>query len=182
MTNSTPSTTTRKTPFLTPRRVARMAILVALSGVGAFIKIPSPTGTVALDSAPAFLASAAFSPGEGAIVGALGHLISALTTGFPLGLPVHLLVAAEMAVFVWIFGVVARKVNVWLAIVVGILLNGVGGAAIMIPIGGLGLFTALVLPLTVGAAINIIIAVLASRALVAAGLAPKQRKKAVAAE
>ncbi|MGH3655730.1 MAG: ECF transporter S component [Micromonosporaceae bacterium] len=166
------SSTTTTTPFFTPRRVARMAILVALSAVGAFIKIPSPTGTIALDSAPGFLAAAAFSPGEGAIVGALGHLISAVTTGFPLGLPIHLLVAAEMAVFVWVFGVVARKVNIWVAIAVGIFLNGVVGAAIMILFGGLGMFWALLLPLTVGSAINIIIAVLATQALIAAGLAP----------
>jgi len=156
--------------FFTPRRVARVAILVALSAVGALIKLPSPTGTVALDSAPAFLAAAAFSPAEGSIVGALGHLLSALTTGFPLGLPVHLLIAAAMAVFVAIFGVLARRVGIWLAAVVGILLNGVGGALIMIPIGGVGLFAALVLPLTAGATINVLIAVAASRALRAAGL------------
>lgn len=166
-----------KRQFFTPRRVARLAILVALSAVGGLIKIPSPTGTVALDAAPGFLAAAAFSPGEGAIVGAVGHLVSALTTGFPLGLPVHLLIAVEMAVFVWIFGVLARRVNVWVAIVVGILLNGIAGAALMIPIGGTGMFAALVLPLTVGGAINIIVAVLASRALLAAGLAPKPKKK-----
>jgi uncharacterized membrane protein len=160
--------------LFTPRRVARVAILVALSAVGAFIKLPSPTGTVALDSAPGFLAGAAFSPAEGSIVGALGHLLSALTTGFPLGLPVHLLVAAAMAVFVAIFGFLARRVNIWVAIVVGIVLNGVGGSAIMIPIGGVGLFAALVLPLTVGAAINILVAAAATRALRSAGLTEEQ--------
>lgn len=173
MTRSTP--VTRK-PFFTPRRIARIAMLVALSGVGAFIKIPSPIGTVALDAAPAYLAAAAFSPLEGSIVGAIGHLISALMTGFPLGLPVHLLVAAAMGVFVWVFGFLARTVNIWIAVVVGVFFNGIAGAAIMIPIGGFGLFTALVVPLTVGAAINIVIAVFASRALVAAGLAPTRRK------
>ena len=156
--------------FFTPRRVARVAILVALSAVGALIKLPSPTGTVALDSAPAFLAGAAFSPAEGSIVGALGHLLSALTTGFPLGLPVHLLVAAEMAVFVAVFGFLARRVDMGLAIAAGILLNGVAGAAIMIPIGGIGLFAGLVLPLIVGAAINVLIAAAGTRALRAAGL------------
>lgn len=174
MAKTTPDTVKRQ--FFTPRRVARLAILVALSAVGALIKIPSPTGTVALDAAPAFLAAAAFSPGEGAIVGAVGHLVSALTTGFPLGLPVHLLVAVEMALFVWVFGVLARRVNVWVAVVVGVLLNGVGGAALMIPIGGTGMFAALILPLTVGGAINIVVAVLAARALQAAGLAPKDRR------
>lgn len=39
---------------LDPRRIARLAILIALSAVGALIKIPSPVGTVAFDSAPAF--------------------------------------------------------------------------------------------------------------------------------
>lgn len=157
--------------FFTPRRVARIAILVALSAVGAFIKIPSPTGTVALDAAPGYLAGAAFSPVEGAIVGALGHLLSALTTGFPLGLPVHLLIAVEMAVFVWLFGVMVRRINVWVAAILAIIINGVVGAAIMIPIGGTGMFAALVLPLLVGSAINVVVAVLAAAALSAAGLA-----------
>lgn len=156
--------------FFTPRQVARVAILVALSAVGAFIKIPSPTGTVALDSAPGFLAGAAFSAVEGALVGALGHLLSALTTGFPLGLPIHLLVAVEMAVFVAMFAWLIKKINIWVAAVITILVNGIGGAAIMIPIGGMGIFTALVLPLLVGSAINVIVAVLATKALDKSGL------------
>ena len=163
--------TTGDSGFFTPRRVARIAILVALSAVGAFIKIPSPTGTVALDAAPGYLAGAAFSPGEGASVGALGHMLSALTTGFPLGLPVHLLIAVEMAVFVWLFGMMVRRINVWVAAILAILINGVVGAAIMIPIGGTGMFGALVLPLLVGSAINVVVAVLAAAALSAAGLA-----------
>lgn len=163
--------------IFTPRRVARVAILVALSAVGAFIKLPSPTGTVALDSAPAWLAGAAFSAVEGSIVGALGHLVSALSTGFPLGLPVHLLVAVEMVVFVWVFAVLARRISIWLAIPVGIVLNGVLGAAILIPVGGVGMFVSLVLPLTVGSAINIIIAAAAARVLRAAGLAEDAHKR-----
>lgn len=165
------TTTSGASGFFTPRRVARVAILVALSAVGAFIKIPSPTGTVALDAAPGYLAGAAFSPTEGAMVGALGHLLSALTTGFPLGVPVHLLIAVEMAVFVWIFGILTRKINVWIAGVVAILVNGVIGAAIMIPIGGTGMFAALLLPLLVGSAVNIVVAILAAAALSGAGLA-----------
>ena len=166
----TTATTVGDSGFFTPRRVARIAILVALSAVGAFIKIPSPTGTVALDAAPGYLAGAAFSPLEGAIVGVLGHLLSALTTGFPLGLPVHLLIAAEMGVFVWLFGVMVRRINVWIAAIIAILLNGILGAALMIPVGGTGMFVALVVPLLVGSAINIVVAVLAAAALSAAGL------------
>lgn len=178
-------TTTRTGPrtWFTPRRIARVAILIALSAVGAFIKLPSPTGTVALDSAPAFVAGAAFSPGEGAIVGAIGHLFSALVTGFPLGLPIHLLVAASMAVFVFLFGLVARKVNIWVAAVVGVVLNGVGGAALLIPIYGLGIFATLVLPLLVGSLINVVIAVAVVKVLDLTGLSENaKRKKAAAAK
>lgn len=76
MSNTTPAGESPQTParpkkkvYFTPKRIARVAILVALSAVGAFIKLPSPTGTVALDSAPGFVAAAAFGPGEGAKIG-----------------------------------------------------------------------------------------------------------------
>ncbi len=176
MSESTPITP-RRQAFFTPKRIARVAILIALSAVGAFIKIPSPTGTVALDSAPAFVAAAAFSPGEGAIVGAIGHMFSALVTGFPLGLPIHALVAASMIVFIWLFGFVARKTNIWVAIPVGILLNGVGGAALLIPIYGVGIFVTLLLPLLVGSAINVIIAAAVVKVLDATGLSENAKRK-----
>lgn len=166
-----------KTPYFAPRRVARIAILVALSAVGALIKLPSPTGTVALDSAPGFVAAAAFGPGEGSIVGALGHLFSALVIGFPLGLPIHLLIAVATVVWVGAFGLVARRINIYLAGVVGILLNGVGGAALLIPILGLGIFATLVLPLTVGATINVVIAVAVVKGLDRTGLSEPVRSR-----
>jgi uncharacterized membrane protein len=169
-----------KKNFFTPKRIARVAILVALSAVGAFIKLPSPTGTVALDSAPGFVAAAAFGPIEGSIVGALGHMFSALITGFPLTLPVHLLVAAATFIWVGAFGWVARRINIWVAIPVGILLNGVGGAALLIPIAGFGAFTALVLPLVVGSAINIVIAVAVVKVLDATGLSDKGKQRKAA--
>lgn len=156
--------------FWEPRRIARMAVLIALSAVGAFIKIPSPTGTVALDSAPGYFAGVAFGPVEGAIVGAIGHLFSALTTGFPLGLPLHLLVAAEQAVWVVAFWWVARHVNIVAAIVVATFLNGVVGAAILIPIGGTGLFAAVLVPLIAGSAVNVIIAAAAYKLVARSGM------------
>lgn len=168
---------TARKPYFSVRRIARIAILIALSAVGALVKIPSPTGTVALDSAPAFMAAAAFSPAEGAIIAALGHLVSAATAGFPLSLPVHLIVAAEMAAAVWVFGALTRHLNVWVAAVVGIILNGVAAPAVLILIGGVGMFVSLVLPLTVGSVVNVAIASGADRALQQAGLAPRRRKK-----
>ncbi|MGO1383489.1 MAG: ECF transporter S component [Arachnia sp.] len=169
--------TSLKKSYFSPKRIARIAILVALSAVGALIKLPSPTGTVALDSAPGFVAAAAFGPGEGAIVGAIGHMFSALITGFPLGLPVHLLVAAATILWVGLFGFIARRISIWVAAPVGILLNSVGGAAMLIPIHGVGIFAALVVPLLVGSTINVVIAVAVVKVLHATGLGTTSRTK-----
>jgi hypothetical protein len=47
-------------------RVARIALLVALSAAGANLKIPALTGTPALDSAPGYFGALALGTGEGA--------------------------------------------------------------------------------------------------------------------
>lgn len=103
-----------KKTYWTPRRVARMAIFVALSAVGALIKIPSPTGTVALDSCPGYFSAVAFGWLEGGIVAAIGHIFTAATTGFPLGVPIHILIAAEMAVFAAAFWWISKRPGLYL--------------------------------------------------------------------
>jgi len=149
--------------FFTPRRISRMVIFIAISAVGALIKVPSPTGTVALDACIGYFAAIAFGWQEGAIVAGLGHLLTAFTTGFPLGLPVHLYIALQMAVWAGLFWFLGRKVHLLVGIIVAIILNGVVSAFLIIPFGGLGMATALLLPLTVGAAVNVIIAAMAYR-------------------
>ena len=153
------------------RRIARTGILIALCVVGALIKIPSPTGSVALDAAPAFLAAFAFTLPEAALVAVLGHLVSAATAGFPLSLPVHLIIAVTMAVAVAGAGWAARRANVWVGVVVGIVLNGVGAPLTLVPMFGWGFFAGMLVPLLVGAAVNVILAALVAKALTAAGLA-----------
>jgi len=150
-----------KKVFWTSKRIARMAIFIAMSAVGAMVKVPSPTGTVALDAAFAFFSAVAFGWKEGAIVAALGHLLTALTTGFPLSMPMHLFIAFQMSVYVSIFQLVVKKIHVWAGVVAGIILNGPVSAVLVIPIGGVGLATVLLLPLTIGSAVNIFIAVTA---------------------
>src|SRR4051794_20093391 len=93
----------RRTNSMKGKLVSGLAMLTALSVVGAMIKIPAIVGSVALDVFPALLASVLFGAGAGALVGAFGHLLSALIGGFPLG-PLHFLIAGEMAVLVWVFG------------------------------------------------------------------------------
>ncbi len=150
-----------KKAFWSSKRIARMAIFIAMSAVGSMVKVPSPTGTVALDAAFAFFSAIAFGWREGAIVAALGHILTALTTGFPLSFLMHLFIAVQMAVYVSLFDVVAKKVHLWAGVFVAVILNGPVSSLLVIPIGGIGLAAALIIPLTIGSIINIFIAVTA---------------------
>jgi len=147
--------------FFTPKRMARISILIAISAVGSMIKIPSPTSTVALDSCTGYFSAVTFGWLEGSIIAGLGHLLSAFTAGFPLGLPVHLYIAIQMAVWVSVYWIVAKNINLTVALIVAVLLNGLVSSALIIPIGGIGMATALVIPLMVGTFVNVIIAALA---------------------
>lgn len=84
------------------------AMVAAICAVGAMIKVPTFISTAALDSAPAFLGVVFLSPLLAGVAGLIGHFITALTAGFPLG-PLHLLIAVEMLMVVWIFGVMHKK-------------------------------------------------------------------------
>lgn len=100
------------------------AMVAAICAVGAVIKIPSFVSTAALDSAPAFLSVAFLSPILAGVAGLIGHFITALTSGFPLG-PLHLIIAVEMFIVVWIFGVMHKKGMHFWKWPVALILNGV---------------------------------------------------------
>jgi len=146
--------------FWTPKRIARMAIFIALSAVGAFIKIPSPTGTVAMDSCPGYFSVLAWGYLEGAIVIALGHLFTAATVGFPLGW-FHLVIAVEMMAWAAVLRFCTEKIHVIVGIAAATFCNGVLGAAISIPFFGWGLFYALLPFLVVASFIDVTIAAVA---------------------
>ncbi|MGX7108211.1 ECF transporter S component [Facklamia miroungae] len=65
-----------------------VALMISLSVILAQFKIFS---TVAFDSSPAFLLSLIMGANVGAIVGVVGHLATAMSSGFPLTLPIHLI-------------------------------------------------------------------------------------------
>ena len=140
------------------RRIVRIGIFVALSVVGAFLKIPSPTGTVALDSAPGYFCAAAFGGGEGALIIALGHLVSSLIVGFPLTPPIHLLIAVEMAAFAYLFAFLLRNTNAYIAVTLTTLANGILAPLAMVPFFGWGFFLGMLLPLLVGSLVNVLLA------------------------
>lgn len=145
------------------KQLVTMAVFIALSMIGAMIKI---NGSIALDALPAFLGSIILGPVAGGIIGCIGHLMSAGFAGFPLSLPMHLLVAGEMLVIVAIFGKVYRDGNKLVAIVLGIVLNGPVATFLASQLAsilgaefaGMAMFYAFIVPLTIAAAVNVILA------------------------
>lgn len=141
-------------------RLSLSAALVALCIVGSFVKIPSPTGTVALDSLPGFFSALFLGYGEGALVAFLGHLLTSLNVGFPLGFPVHLLVALEMGGIALLFRLVSTRFGILAAVVSGVLANGVLAPLSLVPLFGWGFFLGILVPLVVGSLVNIVLAVI----------------------
>ncbi len=140
--------------------LVQMSLLIALSYLGSLIKIQ---GTIALDALPAYYGALLLGPLPGAIIGFNGHILTALTSGFPMSLPLHLLIAMLMAITVGVFGYLGKRINQVIAVIAAIVLNGpvsTGVVAYISSLMGLGfsgkiMFYALVLPLTVTSAVNI---------------------------
>lgn len=153
--------------FFTAKRVARIAIFTALSVVGAFVKIPSPTGTVAMDSCPGFFSALMWGYAEGGIVIALGHIATAASVGFPLG-ALHILIAIMMTAAAALFRLAGTAVpkrwnlNIAAAILVGGTFNGLM-AILLSPVIGLGLAVAITPSLLVASYINTAVAAIAYR-------------------
>ena len=84
-------------------RVLTLTAMVAtLCAIGALIKLPVGVGTAALDALPALVSVAILPPLFSGIAAMIGHLVSSLSAGMPLG-PFHLVIAGEMFVILWIF-------------------------------------------------------------------------------
>ncbi len=137
------------------RKIILIALFCGLCYAGANIKI---AGSIAFDSTPAFLCAMLMGGLPGAVAGALGHLFSALLSGFPLTLPLHLVIAAEMGLICLVTGVLVKRSGwpIWLAAIVALVLNGVAAPAILIVWPGMGLSVALAmfLPLLLASAAN----------------------------
>ncbi len=138
-----------------------LALFCALSAVGAQFPL---YGSVALDALPAYLAAMLLGGPQGALVGALGHLLSAVLSGFPMTLPLHLVIALEMAGVCFLTGLASRRRRHLPAAVLGFALNALAAPLIVVVWPGMGWPVALaLLPfLALGSALN---------AFVAAGLA-----------
>lgn len=153
----------RAASFWQVKRMVLMALFIGLSLIGAAIKLPSPTGTIALDSAPGYLAAVLLGWKEGALIIALGHLISSYLVGMPLTIPIHLINAIMMAIAAGIFGILARKVSMVVAVVVATFINGVVMLLVLVPLFDMAFFYAMVVPLTIASFANVFLAAVLHR-------------------
>lgn len=158
--------TSKKTS--TMKSLIIIIVFTVVSAALSLIKFPSPAGSIALDSSPGFFVAAFFSPILGSIVGFLGHLASASTGGFPYGI-LHIYIAIEMFIWCFVFGIIIKKINNKISLIVaGIiscLLNGVIGPLILTitPISKLpsNVAISLIPFLLLAAAVNILLATIA---------------------
>src|SRR5699024_7290692 len=88
---------------MTAKRISYLALFIALSVIGGLITLPSPVGSIALDSFPALIAAVWIGNNSGAIVGTVCHLLSALLGGFVL-LLYHSMIDISIVIIVCIFG------------------------------------------------------------------------------
>lgn len=143
------------------RNLVLAAMFIAISFVGANLKI---MGTIAFDSLPAFMSTLMMGPVYGAVIGAIAHFLTAATSGFPLTLPVHIIIMIEMAITMYLFGVSYNKfkgksnnIGIIVSTIVAILINGPISTFALIPIMGNSVLSFIPL-LTVAAALNVIFA------------------------
>lgn len=143
------------------QRAARLIVFIVLSALGAMAKVPGPLGAVTLDAAPSYFAALAFGWGEGALVAGLGSLLSALISGFPLGVLVHVYAAVQAALWATCLRLAYERGGPVLAMLATIFLAGVVAAALSWPLGGPALVTSSLAPFIVAAAVNVMLAMAA---------------------
>lgn len=141
------------------KKISVTALFVSLSVVGAYLKIPAPIASVALDIFPALIAGVLVDRKVGAAVGGLGHILSAFFGGMPLGI-FHLLVGLEMAFIVWLFATMYRA-RPALASVLFVFLNGVVASIPFIFIISFEFYLAIIPSLIIASAVNVLLALLA---------------------
>ena len=138
------------------RLIAEIAIFSALSAIGAMIPIPSPVGSIALDSFPGYFMALWRGVGGGATVCAIGHLLSAFRAGFPLGY-LHLAVSLLMAGVGVLTAVLNRNFGIIIGLAGGVALNTIGGV-LAVPVYGWGFLPVITPFLFVASTVNAAIA------------------------
>ena len=155
--NSNQNTNNTKTSAL---RAARIAIFTALSVIGSFITPYPVISTIALDSSPGFFAALYFGAIDGFLITGLGHVVTAVVNGFPLG-TLHVIIAVGMALAGGTMGLVNKTNKKWGFIPAAIAAVAINTAlsVVMVPsMGWAATVTYVTIPLLLAASLNAVIA------------------------
>ncbi len=145
------------------KKICIGGMLIALSVLFANVKI---FGTIALDAMPAFLGSLLFGGTFGGIVGAVGHIATATTSGFPFGVLIHMIIAVTMFISVYSFAFTKNffnnrgfntAISLFVSSVVGFLFNAPITLLVLSLILGKAFFVSMIVPLSIGAIANIVL-------------------------
>ena len=139
------------------RTMTAYALLIALCAIGG--QIHFGVYSIGFDSSPAFVGALLLGPVAGAVLGALGHLATAASTGFPLGVPIHVAVAIIMAATGASIGYIRKRMTSSVSYVVGGILGyivnvGIGLAVISWVMESVGVVLFLVVPLSLAYVVN----------------------------
>ena len=143
-------------------RVARISIFTALSVIGSFITPYPVMATIAFDSSPGFFAALYFGVLDGLLITGLGHIITAVINGFPLG-TLHYVIAVGMALAGGAMGLLNKTNKKWgfiPASLAAIAINTVLSVIMVPTLGWSVTITVVTIPLLLAATLNAAIAVI----------------------
>lgn len=142
------------------RKLVLIALFLAISYLGAFIKIPGPAQTIALDSFSGYLGGLVIGGLYGGFIGAFGHIFTSMVSGFPLSLPVHIIIGIMMFFAIYAYSILSKKFNMVVGTVAGTIINGVLMPLMLMVLPNMdkGFLIALIPVLTIASFVNIIIA------------------------
>ncbi|HHW55106.1 MAG: alpha-ribazole transporter [bacterium] len=145
------------------RRSIRIAFFILLSLGGSVLRLPLPTGPVALETFPGYLAALLYGWADGGLVAGLSHLLVAAVGGFPLGLWLHLLAALQMALWAACLWYINDRAGLLSGIIAITILHSLVSVVYTLPIWNMVIFSGLLLPLAIAAAVNLFLAGLVFR-------------------
>ena len=139
------------------RTITAYALLIALCAIGG--QIHFGVYSIGFDSSPAFVGALMLGPVAGAVLGALGHIATAASTGFPLSVPIHVAIAIIMAGTGASIGYITKRMTSSFSSVVsgivGYIINvGIGLAVIAWMMQSIEVVAILFVPLSLAYALN----------------------------
>jgi uncharacterized membrane protein len=137
-------------------RVARISIFTALSVIGSLITPYPPIPTIAFDSSPGFFAALYFGVIDGAIIAGLGHIVTSIMNGFPLG-SLHYVIAIGMALAGTAMGLMNKTNKKWGFIpgaIAAVAINTALSVILVPTMGWAATITNVTIPLLMAASLN----------------------------